>query len=141
MRLSRTVITAGLIASLGLASAHAARPGAYSVTETDSATPGKGKTEVRCLRPQQVDAQGFLVPRQTLAAHESCKVTPGRTDATVAQWSAACAGELRLGVQQQNTGDDFQLSVSVKTDENHVANAMIKAQALGRACTRIDPAF
>lgn len=141
MRLLRTFTAASLIVGLGLASAHAARPGAYRVTESDAGSAGKSKTEVRCLRPQQVDAQGFLVPRHTLAAHESCKVSAGRSDASSTQWSAACAGDMRIGVQQRNQGEDFQLEVSVKTDESHVTSAQIQAQALGRACTALDITF
>ena len=134
-----------LLSALALASAAAwgARPGAYAVTETDSVNPGAsaGQGEVRCLRPEQVDAQGFLVPRQTLAAHDSCKVSMGRADAASLQWSAACAGDMGMDVRQQNRGDDFQVDVELKSEAQHVANSQIKAQALGRACLSIEPTF
>ena len=136
------VPTLVLAAAAGWAAvAAAASPGAYSISETDSSKPGDRQDEVRCLRPEQVDTQGFLVPRQTLAAHDSCQVTRGRTESASTQWSAACAGVMRLNVQQRNSGNDFQIEFSLRTEDKHVSDGRIQATALGRACHPIETAF
>lgn len=137
----RTTISLLALSSIcGLASA--ASPGAYSVVENDLSSPAKPpKIYVKCLRADQVDPRGFLVPGKTLASDETCKVGPVRAgEASVFRWNASCADDTEYAVIQRNAGDDFQIDATVG-----FAGAEIKARfhatRLDRACRPDDESF
>ena len=137
-----TISLLALSSICGLASA--ASPGAYSVVENDLSSPAKPpKTYVKCLRADQVDPRGFLIPGKTLAPDETCKVSPARAgEASVFRWNASCAGDTEYAVIQRNAGDDFEIDATIVLGFGGVEiKARFHATRLDRACRADDDSF
>ena len=104
----------------GIPLAHAAKPGAFEVTETRSAIgkkPAKPpRTKNRCFSKEQVDKDGFLYPDQLLSQHfKQCRVTASKlVNKSRKEWKVECGSMLTADAYQVNTGSNFKLNVDAK---------------------------
>ncbi len=138
----------GLLTALTLACAapsHAAKPGAFSVTETRSAIGNKPakppRTKDRCFTAEQVDKDGFLYPDQLLAQHFSqCRIRDSKlVNKNRKEWTVTCGGMLTAQAFQVNTGANFKLRLDAKLLGGAMKQTIeYSATSLKRACTEED---
>lgn len=125
--------------------AQAAKPGAFSVTETKSAIGNKPakppRTKDRCIGPELVDKEGFLYPDLILSKHFSqCRIKDSKLlDKNTKTWTVACGKMLTAQAKQVNTGEDFHLHINAALLGGAMKQTLdYEAQSLKRQCTPED---
>ncbi len=124
--------------------AHAAQPGAFSVTETKTAI-GKReakppRTKDRCIGADLVDKDGFLYPDLLLSQHFSqCKIADSKMVGKARkEWTVTCGKMLTAQASQVNTGANFHLHIDAKLLGSMKQTLDYEATSLKRACTAED---
>jgi hypothetical protein len=125
--------------------AQAAKPGAFSVTETKSAIGNKPakppRTKDRCIGPELVDKEGFLYPDLILSKHFSqCRIKDSKLlDKNTKTWTVTCGKMLTAQAKQVNTGEDFHLHIDAALLGGAMKQTLdYEAQSLKRQCTPED---
>lgn len=139
-------LLAPVLIALSVGAAHAVTPGAYSISEADPSTPEDAlKPQDRCIDANQIDADGYLLPKKTLASSDGCAIV--RTEFNRKnmrewlEWHAVCAGVIKYDVIQRNSGDDFELDLLLTLASGTEKRIQFKASYLGRSCTSDDLPF
>ncbi|GAB2826567.1 hypothetical protein GCM10027276_31760 [Comamonas piscis] len=139
---SSACLSATLLAALP---AQAAKPGAFSVTETKSAIGNKAakppRTKDRCIGPELVDKDGFLYPDLILSKHFSqCRIKDSKLlDKNTKTWTVVCGKMLTAQAKQVNTGEDFHLHIDAALLGGAMKQTLdYEAQSLKRQCTPED---
>jgi hypothetical protein len=139
-------LLAPVLIALLVGAANAATPGAYSISEADPSSPKESlKSKNRCIGADQIDENGFLVPKKTLASNDGCAVVRtefNRKDMREwLEWNAVCAGVIKYDVIQRNSGNDFEMDVLLTLASGTEKRIQFKASYLGRPCTSDDQPF
>ena len=134
-----------LVSLLSATPSHAAKPGAFAVTETKSAIGNKPakppRTKNRCFSEEQIDKDGFLYPDQLLSQHfQQCKIKDSKlVSMQRKEWNVQCGGMLTAKAFQVNSGPNFQLQIDAKLLGGAMKQTIdYSATTLKRACTEED---